>query len=81
MNLLAITWRKNHQGRFSEMVLYPQVQDALFYGEPYKLSDMQPSIDAGSLPGFDYRHNLGNWNIRWNAETTMDFRKHNEDFR
>jgi magnesium-dependent phosphatase 1 len=81
MDLLAVTWRKNHTGRFSEMVLYPQVQDALFYGEPWKLSNAQPWIDGGSLPGFDFRHNLANWGIKWNSETAQDFRNHNEDFR
>lgn len=62
------------------MVLYPQVQDALFYGDPWKLSDAQPWIDSGSLKGFDFRHKLAEWNIQRNWETEQDFRAHGEDF-
>ncbi|KAF8853464.1 hypothetical protein BDZ45DRAFT_598508 [Acephala macrosclerotiorum] len=80
MDLLAMTWRRNHVGRFSEMVLYPQVQDALFYSEPWKLSDAQPWIDSGLLEGFDFRHKLAEWNIQRNWETEQDFKNHNEDF-
>ena len=68
-------------GRFSEMVLPPQVQDALFYGQPYKLSDIQPSIDANALEGFDFRHKLGEWDIKWTTETGEDFRRYGEDLR
>lgn len=80
MDLLGETWRVNHQGRFSEMVVPPQVQDALFYGEPWRLSDAQPHIDGGHLEGYDFRHRLREWHIKRNTETEMDFWKHGEDY-
>lgn len=66
--------------RFNEMVLYPQVQDALFYGEPMPLSEARKLINSGSYRTLKYHHSLINWNIRWNNETTEDFRKNNERF-
>lgn len=82
MDFLSMTWRRNHVGRFSEMVIYPQIQDALFYGEPWKLSDAQQQIDAGRFRGFDFRHRLARnqWNIQWNGKTRRDFDNHDEDF-
>ncbi|KAI1128303.1 acid phosphatase-domain-containing protein [Nemania abortiva] len=87
MDFLSMTWRQNHHGRFSEMVVYPQIQDALCYGKRWKLSDVQQHINAGRdlngnpFRGFDFRHKLKKWNIRWSQETVADFKKHKEDFR
>lgn len=80
MDMLGTTWRRNHVRRFSEMVVYPQVQDALFYCEPYKLSDVQPLINRGDLKGFDFRHKFEEWNIHWNRETERDFETNRERF-
>jgi hypothetical protein len=78
--MLAVTSRQIRAARFSEMVLYPQGQDALFYGEPRQLSDVQQKIDGGLVSGLQFRHKLVSWGIKWNSETVVDFQTHNATF-
>jgi len=75
-----MTWRKNHKGRFSEMVVPPQVQDALFYSEPINFRNAQFLIGRNALEGFDFRHKLSQWNITANGETIQDFQNNGESF-
>ena len=64
--------------RFNEMVLPPQVQDALFYGQPISLSAARPQIDSHFLPIFNYHQVLHKWNIKTNWETMKEFRDYGE---
>ena len=64
--------------RFNEMVVYPQVQDALFFGQPMRLSDIRGHIDQRRFSEFDYNQALNRWNIKRNQETVQDFQRHNE---
>lgn len=79
-DVLFRTWRVQSQGRFSEMVVYPQIQDALFYAEPLKLSSFLASaeVQGTTVLGFDFRHQLFNWGIKWNENTRADFEIHSE---
>ncbi|KAI0896510.1 hypothetical protein F4806DRAFT_508393 [Annulohypoxylon nitens] len=81
MDFLDTTWRKDQKGtRFSEMVVPPQVQDALFFGIPFRLSEVQSFIDNNAFSGYDYRHKLRMWNIKSSRETEQDFVHHKERF-
>ncbi|KAF2501613.1 hypothetical protein BU16DRAFT_556093 [Lophium mytilinum] len=67
-----------HGKRFNEMVLYPQVQDALFYGEPIKVSDARPRFFGPDYKVLNYHTKMRPWNILCNEETEDDFLSHGE---
>lgn len=75
----GIPWRQRRK-RFSEMVLYPQLQDALFCFEVYRLSDVQSRIDNGRFDPCNYRRSLTTGNIRRNNETLWDFHNNQEQW-
>ena len=60
--------------RFNEMVIYPQIQDALFYGDPMRLSNIQALVNRGGYPVFKFNDNFLTWNIQRDQETIQDFR-------
>ncbi|KAI1386602.1 acid phosphatase-domain-containing protein [Hypoxylon trugodes] len=51
--------------RFNEMVVYPQLQDALFYGQPVLLRDA-PLLNR---PHLNYQEKIAEWNITTNDES------------
>ncbi len=57
--------------RFNELVLYPQVQDALFFGVAYPIAVAQAKVAANDA---NWRHlkwhrNVENWGIKLIAES------------
>ncbi|KAK3939202.1 acid phosphatase-domain-containing protein [Diplogelasinospora grovesii] len=67
--------------RFSEMVIYPNLQDALFYGEPLPLAEaVARRENTRSWPVLDWHMRGEEWNIQANGETVRDFEKHGEIF-
>ncbi len=64
--------------RFNEMVVYPQVQDALFYGTPIPLARVAQA--GATFADLRYHNQIRAWNIKANTETYGDFRAHGEPF-
>ncbi|KAI1742122.1 acid phosphatase-domain-containing protein [Xylaria scruposa] len=77
-------WMKNmdflRRGtRFNEMVLYPNVQEALFFGEPFAITRVAVDIDEGRWTELKWHLHLRKYNIGIIPETMGDFIAHNED--
>ncbi|KAI5860460.1 hypothetical protein GGS23DRAFT_581483 [Durotheca rogersii] len=66
------------QQRFNEMVLYPQVQDALFFGEPFPIAQAVAKREQGEWKEGKWHRYLRELNIKVIAETMEDFKEHNE---
>ncbi|KAK0727045.1 acid phosphatase-domain-containing protein [Lasiosphaeria miniovina] len=68
--------------RFNEMIVYPQIQDAMFFGEAHKLSDVEGLINSGDAnwPHLKWHRNIKPWGIKLCAETKADFDKYGERY-
>ncbi|KAI0551078.1 acid phosphatase-domain-containing protein [Xylaria curta] len=65
--------------RFNEMVLYPNVQDALFFGEPFPIAKFVADMDKGLWKDRGWHRRMKEYNIGVIPETTKDFKAHNEN--
>ncbi|KAK3377076.1 acid phosphatase-domain-containing protein [Lasiosphaeria ovina] len=70
--------------RFNEMVIFPQVQDALFFVAPLSDNAHAKIFDSNLPTGWDnYKWEttkFREWNIQFNDETKADFARNKEDW-
>ncbi|KAK7440993.1 hypothetical protein VKT23_016773 [Stygiomarasmius scandens] len=68
----------NPKKRFNEMVIYPQIQDALMYGTPFSLLNAKKQWKSGKLRKIQYEHKIKAWKILVPDGTKGDCEKHGE---
>ncbi|KAF8835571.1 hypothetical protein BDN67DRAFT_975156 [Paxillus ammoniavirescens] len=62
--------------RWNEMVVYPQIQDAMFLTRPLTAKQVNKKIKTGHYGRFDKK--IKAWNITVPKATVRDFKKHGE---
>ncbi|THV03744.1 hypothetical protein K435DRAFT_791497 [Dendrothele bispora CBS 962.96] len=68
----------NPKKRFNEMVIYPQIQDALMYGHVLTLTQARKLCTTGKLPKVQYEHHVKDWKIVVPSVTKQNCEKHGE---
>ncbi|THU78088.1 hypothetical protein K435DRAFT_769697 [Dendrothele bispora CBS 962.96] len=68
----------NPNKRFNEMVIYPQIQDALMYGHVLTLTEARKIHMTGKLPKIQYEHHVKDWNIVVPPATKQDCERRGE---
>ncbi|KAL1839975.1 hypothetical protein VTJ49DRAFT_938 [Mycothermus thermophilus] len=66
--------------RFNEMVLTPNVMEALFVGEMIPLPKAEALWNSKQLSILDYHCRIREWNIKLVDATIADFQKHGERY-
>jgi magnesium-dependent phosphatase 1 len=69
--------------RFNELVLYPQVQDAMFFGEAYPIATAEKNVAANHA---DWKHlhwekQVTNWGIKMIEATKDEFKEKKEEWK
>ncbi|KAI0115677.1 acid phosphatase-domain-containing protein [Nemania sp. FL0031] len=64
--------------RFNEMVAYPNLQDALFFGEPFRIANFVADRERGLWGNAEWHRRLQELNIKMIPETVEDFETHKE---
>jgi len=77
-NHAGLTFPVPGNQRFNEMVVYPQIQEALII--IYRMTDKQVAYAIETGANLHYEQRVSAWNIAVPPETAKDFRDHNEKF-
>lgn len=64
--------------RFNEMVLYPNIQDALFFGRPFPIAEAIAKVDNGEWKNMSWPDRLKQLNIKVIDKTVQEFKHHHE---
>jgi magnesium-dependent phosphatase 1 len=69
--------------RFNELALYPQVQDAMFFGEAYPIATAEANVKAKHA---DWKHlhwekQVTNWGIKMIEATKDEFKEKKEEWK
>ncbi|KAK5630020.1 hypothetical protein RRF57_005735 [Xylaria bambusicola] len=59
--------------RFNELVIYPQAQDAMFYGEVYTIEEAEAKVKSGEWKHREWNHHMKAWGIKMHPETKEEF--------
>lgn len=70
----------NSEQRFNEMVVYPQIQDALMFGVELSLPQAKKVAGTGKLKTLHWEKEVNNWKIVVPQSTVDDCTKHNETY-
>ncbi|KAK7049086.1 acid phosphatase-domain-containing protein [Favolaschia claudopus] len=66
----------NPKKRFTELVLYPMIQDHLLFGQKIPLEQARKMAKTGKLRPLHYEHHVKDWKITVPQETIADCNKH-----
>ncbi|CAL1705822.1 unnamed protein product [Somion occarium] len=69
----------NSKKRFNEMVIYPQVQDALMFGTTLSLPQARKMTRTGKLKKLQHEKKVSAWGIKVPSETKEDSTNHGEN--
>ncbi|KAI1286526.1 acid phosphatase-domain-containing protein [Xylaria venustula] len=54
--------------RFNEMVIYPQAQDAMFFGKVFTIDEAKAQMRSRSWRHRSYHHHIRSWNIKMHRD-------------
>ncbi|RWA06612.1 hypothetical protein EKO27_g8505 [Xylaria grammica] len=58
--------------RFNELVIYPQAQDAMFYGEVFTIEEVDAKVKSGEWKHRPFNHNIKAWNIKTHRDAKQE---------
>ncbi|KAI0468407.1 hypothetical protein F4859DRAFT_516957 [Xylaria cf. heliscus] len=58
--------------RFNEPVIYPQAQDAMFYGESFTAEEAKAKVNLGEWAHRNFNHHIKAWNIKMHHDAKAE---------
>ncbi|KAI8630674.1 hypothetical protein F5Y19DRAFT_52952 [Xylariaceae sp. FL1651] len=65
--------------RFNELVIYPQAQDAMFFGKTFKLEEACARMNSREWTHRKFHHHIKAWNIRLHKDVKHEAPQHRKD--